>query len=134
MWQFFHPFSFRVVQALLEPVHDFVNNLGLSIPLGVSWGRIFIRNSQVTAVSSERFAIKLKAIFRDEGTKDPEPGDNIFPKKLVGIHIPDICQGLSFKPFCEIVRADQQISLVPCCFRKKANNIQAPLSEWPGAG
>ena len=91
MWQFFHPFSFRVVQALLEPVHDFVNSLGLSIPLGVSWGRIFIRNSQVTAVSSERFAIKLKAIVRDEGMKDLKPGDNIFPNKIFGIHIPDIC-------------------------------------------
>ena len=107
MWQFFHLFFFCVVQPLLEPVHyDFVNIIGLSIPLEVSWDRIPICNSQITAVSSERFAIKLKTIVRDEGMRDLESGDNVFPNKLFDVHISNICQGLSFNPFGEIVRAD----------------------------
>ena len=63
MRQFFHPFSLRIVHLLLESIHyDLVNNLGLSIPLEISWGRIYIRDSQVTTISVERFAVKLKAI------------------------------------------------------------------------
>ena len=125
-------------QAQTRPVdtpnYDFVNGLGLPIPLGVSWGRIFICNSQITTVSSERFAIKLKSIVQDEGARDPESGDNVFPDKLFGVHISDIRQGFHFNPFSEIVYVDQQISLVPYCLGERANNIQARLSKWLRAG
>ena len=107
MRQFFHPSSLRIIQPLLESIHyDLVNSLSLSIPLGISWDRISIRNSQVITVSLEGFAIKLKAIIRDEGTRDPEMCDNVFPSKFLGIHIPDICQGLSFNPLSKVVRID----------------------------
>ena len=135
MWQLFHQFFFRIIQPLLESVYyDFFNSLGLSISLGVSWGRIFVRNSQIIAVSLKRFVIKLKTIIRDEGMRDPEPGDNVFLDNLFGIHISDIRQKLNFNPFGEIVRADLQISFVLCCFGERGNNIQAPQSKWPGAG
>ena len=135
MRQFFHPSSFRIIQHFLESIHyDFVNSLNLTIPLGVSWGRVPIRNSQIIAISPEGFVIKLKSIVQDEGTRDPEPGDNVFSDKLFGISISDIHQGLGFNLFGQIVRADQQISFVPCCFREKADNIQAPLGKWPRAG
>ena len=92
MWQLFYPFSLLVIQPLLKSTHyDLVNNLGLSIPLGISWGRISIRNSQITTVSPKRFAIKLKAIVLDKGMRDPEPCDNVFPNKFLGIHAPDVC-------------------------------------------
>ena len=91
MWQFFHPPSLRVIQSLMESVYyDLVNSLDLSVSLGISWGRIFIRNSQLKAISPEGLTIKLKAIIRDEGVRDPEPGDNVFPEKLLGIHISDV--------------------------------------------
>ena len=132
MRQFFHPSSFRIIQSLLEPIHyNFVSSLGMTIPLGVSRGRIPIRNFQITIVSPKGFAIKLKSIVRDEGMRDPKPGDNIFPDKFLGIHLSDVRQGLDFNPFDEIVCADQQISLVTCCFRKRTNNIQAPLCKQP---
>ena len=85
--------------------YDFIDILGLSIPLGVSRGGISIRNPQVTTVSLEGFTIELKAIIRDEGTRDLEPSDNVFPNKFLGIYIPDICQGFSLNLFSEIVRA-----------------------------
>ena len=133
MWQFFHPSSFHIIQPLLESVHyDFVNSLDLSISLGIRWGRISIHNSQITAVSSKRFTIKLKTIVQDKGTRDLKLSDNVFPNKLLGVHIFDIRQGLSFNPLGKIARADQQISLVPYCFGERANNIQAPLSKWLG--
>ena len=107
MWQLFHPFSLCIVQPLLESIHyDLVNNLGLSIPLGISWGRVSVLDSQVTAVSSKRFAIELKVVVRDEGVRDSKLGDYVFPNKLLGVHVPDVCQGLDFNPFGEVVCAN----------------------------
>ena len=124
MWQLFHPFSLHIIQPLLDSIYyDLVNSLGLSIPLGISWCRIYICNFQIKATSFERFAIKLKAIVRDEGARDPEPGDNVFPDKFLGIHISDIHQGLNFNPFSKVVRTDQQIPLVPYSFGERANDI-----------
>ena len=123
-WQFFHPFSIRIIQSLLEPIHyNFVNSLGLTIPLGVSRGKILIRNSQITVVSPESFTIKLKSIVQDEGTRDLESCDSVFPNKFLGIHVPDICQGLSFNPLCEVVCTDQQVSFIPHCLGERANDI-----------
>ena len=67
--------------------------------------------------------MKLKAIVQDEDTKDLELCDNDFPNKFLGIYIPDICQGLSFNPLHEVVYANQQISLIPCCLEERANNV-----------
>ena len=107
MGQLFNQFSFCIIQPFLESVnYDLVNSLGLSISLGICWGGIPIRYSQVTTVSLEGFAIKLKAIVRDEGTRDFESSDNVFPDKFLGIYIPDIYQGFDFDPFSEVVRAN----------------------------
>ena len=101
------PTSLHIIQPLLETInYDLVNSLDLSIPLGIRWGRISIHNSQITAVSPERFTIKLKPIVRDEGTRDPEPGDNVFLDKLLGVHISDIRQGLGFNPLNKVVCAN----------------------------
>ena len=108
VWQFFHPFSLRIIQPLFQPVdYNFVNSFSLSITLGVSRSGIPVCNSQVTTVSPEGLAIKLKADVRDEGVGDPKSSNDVLPDKLLGIHIPDIGQGLGFDPFGEIVCANQ---------------------------
>ena len=66
--------------------------------------------------------------------RDSKPGDNASLDELLGIHVSDICQRFGFDPFSEIISADEQISLVPCCFRKWPYDIQAPLSKRPRAG
>ena len=107
MWQLFCLFSLRIIQPLLESIHyDLVNNLDLSIPLRISWYRISFCNSQITAVSFERFAIKLKAIIRDKGARDPKLSNNVFPNKFLGVHVSDIRQGLNFNLFSKVVCAD----------------------------
>ena len=107
MRQLFHPFSLRIIQPLLKSIHyDFIDNLNLSIPLGVSRSGIYIRNSQFTTISPEGLAIKLQAIIRDEGTKDPKRGDYVFPNKFLGIYIPDICQGFNLYPLSEVIHAN----------------------------
>ena len=68
---------------------------------------ILVCNSQVTAVSPEGLTIKLKAVIRDEGMRDPKLSNDVLLDKLLSIHIPDVGQGLSFDPFDEIVYADQ---------------------------
>ena len=62
----------------------------------------------------------------------PEPGDNIFLDKFLGFHISNVRQGFSFDPFGEIICANQQISLVTCCFGKRAINIQAHCTNGQG--
>ena len=63
MRQFFHPFSFRIVQPLFQSIdYNLINSFGLSISLRVGRGGIPIYNSQATTISSESFAIKLKVI------------------------------------------------------------------------
>ena len=124
MGQIFYPSSFHVIQPFLESVHYYlVNSLGLSIYLRISWSEIPICDSKITTVSLKRFPIKLKAIVWDEGMKDPEPCDNIFRNKFLGIHVLNICQRFSFNLLGEVVCANQQISLVSYCFRERANNI-----------
>ena len=73
--------------------------------------------------------MKLKVIFRDKGMGDSKPSDNIFLDKSHGICIPDIYQWFSFNPLGEIIRADQQLSLIPYCLREMPYNIQGPLSK-----
>ena len=124
MWQLFYPSSLRVVQPFFESAHyDLVNSLGLSISLRISWNGIPICDTKITTVSPKGFAVELKAIVRDEGTKDLEPCDDVFLDKSLGIYVSDICQRFSLYPIGKVVSADQQISLVSCCYREKANDI-----------
>jgi len=105
--QLFHPFSLHIIQPFLESIYyGLVNGFELSISLGISWGGISICNFKITAASPKGFTIKLKAIIRDEGTRDPEPSDNVFPKKFLGIYIPYIRQGFSLNLFSEVVYVD----------------------------
>ena len=66
-----------------------------------------IPRSQQYLLKPEGLAIKLKAVIRDEGMRDPKSSNNVLPDKLLGVHIPDIGQGLGFDPFGEIVRVNQ---------------------------
>ena len=107
MGQLFYPYSLRIIQPFLEFVHyDLVNSLSLSIFLRISWSGIPVCDSKITIVSSEGFAVELKAIIRDEGTRDPEPCDNVFPNKFLGVQVSDIRQGLNFNLFSKVVCAD----------------------------
>ena len=131
MWQLFHPFSLCVVQPLFKSTHyDLIDSFNLPIPLG----GISICYTQVIAIPPEGFVIELKTVVRDEGTRDSKLSNNIFPNKSLGIHIPNICQWFNFNPFGEVIRANQQIPLIPCCLREMTYNVQAPLSERPRTG
>ena len=91
MWQFFYPSSLRIIQPLFHPIdYDLINNLNLSISLGVGWSGIPVCNSQVTTVSPKGFAIKLKAIILDEGIRDSKSSKDVLLDKLLSIHIPDV--------------------------------------------
>ena len=107
MWQFFHQSSFHIIQPFLEFVHyDLVNSLSLSIFLRISWSGIPVCDIEITTVSPEGFVVELKVIVRDSGTRDPEPCENIFPNKFLGIYVPNICQRFSFNQFGEVVCVD----------------------------
>ena len=107
MWQLFHPSSFRIIQSLFQPIdYDLINSLGLSIPLGVGRSGISVCNSEVTTVSPEGFAIKLKAVIRDEGMRDSKSSNDVLPDEFLCIHVLDVGQGLGFDPFGEIVCAN----------------------------
>ena len=66
----------------------------------------------IRTVLPEGFTIKLKAIIRDEGIRNPEPSNDILPDKFFDIYISDISQRFSFDPLGKIICADQQILFV----------------------
>ena len=135
MWQLFYQFSLYVIQPLFKPTHyDLSDSFSLSIPWWICRSRISIRYAQVITIPSESLAIKLKSVTRNEGTRNSKSSDNIFPNKSLAIHVSDIRQWFSFNPLGEVIRADQQISFIPCCLRERTYNIQAPLSKRPRAG
>ena len=107
VWQFFHPFSLRIIQPLLKPIHyDFINSFGLLFSLWIGWSGISIFYPQIGTVFPEGSAIELKAIIRDEGMRNPESSNNTLLEELFDIHIPDISQRFSFDPLGEIICAD----------------------------
>ena len=124
MWQLFHSFSLYIIQPLLESFYyHLIDNLNLSIPLWINWGGIPIRSAKITTIPLEGLAVKLKAIVRDEGMRDPKSGDNIFLNKSLGIHVPDICQWFSFNPLDKVICGDQQPSLILCYLKELPYNI-----------
>ena len=126
------PSSLHIIQSLFQPIdYDLINSLGLPISLGVGRSGISVRNSQVATISPKRLTIKLKAIVRDEGMRDSKSSNDVLLDEFLCIHVPDVGQGFGFDPFGEIVCADQQVSFISYCFRERAYNIQAPLSERP---
>ena len=60
--------------------------------------------------------------------------NNVLPNEFLGIHVPDVGQRFSLYPFGEIIGADYYVSLIPCCFRERTDNIKTPLSKRPEGG
>jgi len=58
--------------------------------------------------------------------RDPKLSDNILPNEFLSIYISDICQRLNLDSLCEVISADQQEPLVPCCFGERA---PAPIEQ-----
>ena len=67
--------------------------------------------------------VLLEPVVRDKGSRDPESCNNVSPEKSFSVYISDVSQWLDFDPLGEVIRADQQISLVSCCLGEEAYNI-----------
>ena len=107
MWLFLHLSSLCIVQPLFKSVHyNLVDSFSLPISLLIGWSGISILYPKIITVLPESFAIKLKAIVRDESMGNPESSNDILPEKPLDIHISDISQRFSFDPFGEIVCVD----------------------------
>ena len=108
MWQFLHPFFLCIIQPLFKFIHyDLVDSFSLPISLWVGWSGISILYPHVRVVFPGDSVIKLKAIIRDEGMRNPESSNNTLPDKPFDIYILDISQRFSFDPLGEIIYADQ---------------------------
>ena len=95
---------------------------------------ISVCDPKVTAEFLEVFTIKLETIVRDEGVRGSKACNDVFPNEFLGIHIPDVGQRFSLHPLGEIISSDYYVSLIPCCFGERTDNIKTPLSKRPGAG
>ena len=96
------------MQPLFKSIHyDLVDSFSLPISLWIGWSGISILYPQIKTVLPESFAIKLKAIIRDEGMRDLESSNDILPDKPFDIHISDISQRFGFDPLGEIICVDQ---------------------------
>ena len=135
MWELFHPSPLCIDQPPFQAVHyDFVHSLGLPISLGVGRSGISVCDSKLAAEFPEVFTIKLKTVVQDEGVRSSKARNDVFPNEFLGIHVPDVGQRFSLYPFDEIIGANYYVSLIPCCFRERTDNIKTPLSKRPRAG
>ena len=74
--------------------------------LWIGRGGIPVLYLQIKTVLPEGFAIKLKAIIRDEDMGNPESSYNILPDESLDIYISDIGQRFSLNPLGKIICAD----------------------------
>ena len=72
---------------------DFIYSFSMSIPLGISRGRVSINNLQLTTVFFEHFTIELKTIVRDEHVRNSKPSNDVLPDESFDIHIFDVGWG-----------------------------------------
>ena len=91
--------------------------------------KISVLYPQIRTILPEGFAIKLKAIIRDEGMGNPESSYDILPDESSDIYISDISQRFSLDPLGKIICADQQVLFVSKCFRERTYNVLALLSK-----
>ena len=135
MWELFHPSPLYLIQPLFQPTHyDFVHGLSLSISLRVGRSGILVNDPKLAAILPKVLTIKLETVVRDECVWSSEACNNVFQNEFLGVHVPDVGQRLSLHPLGEIISSDYYVSLIPCCFRERTDNIKTLLSEWPGAG
>ena len=66
--------------------------------------------------------------------RNSKPSDNILSNKFFGVHVLDIFQWFNFDPLGKVIRANQQIPLIPYCLKERAYNIQPPLRKRLRAG
>ena len=95
---------------------------------------VSVSDPKLTAILLEVLAIKLETVVRDECVWSSEVGNNVFPDEFLGIHVPNVGQRFSLHPFGEVIGSNYYVSLVPCSFGERTDNIKTPLSERPGAG
>ena len=134
MRELFHPSPLCIIQSLFQPTHyDFVHGLGLPISLGVGRSGISVCDSEFATIFPEVLTIKLKIVVRDKSMRSSEARNNVFPNEFLSIHVPNVGQRFSFYPFGEIIGADYNVPLIPCCFKERIDNIKTPLSKRPGA-
>ena len=91
MWYLIHQFSLCLIQPLFKFIYyDLVDSFDLPISLWIGWSGISILYTQVKTVFLKGFAIKLKAIIRDESIGNPKSSNNTLLDKPFDINIPDI--------------------------------------------
>ena len=135
MWELFHPSPLCLIQPLFQSIHyDLVHGLGLSISLGVGGSGVSVSDPKLAAILPEVLAIKLETVVRDECVWSSEAGNNVLPDEFLGIHVPNVGQRFSLHPFSEVISSNDYVSLVPCSFGERTDDIKTPLSERPGAG
>ena len=87
------------------------------------------------AILMKLIAIKLAAVAHNKGMRYPKPRGNILVHEGLHISLSDGGQSFSLSPFHEVIHGDYYISALPLGWRREgAEEIEAPLSEGPGAG
>ena len=96
-----HPTSFESIH------YNLVDSFNSSISLRIGRSKIPVLYPQIKTVLPKGFAIKLKAIIRDEGIGNPESSYDILPDESFDIYVSDISQRFNLDPFGKIICANQ---------------------------
>ena len=135
MWELFYPSPLCLIQSFLQSVHyELVHGLDLPISLGVGGSGVSVNDPKLAAILPKVLTVKLETVVRNECVWNSEAGNNVLPDEFLGIYVPNVGQRFSFHPFGEVIGSNYYVSLVPCSFGERTDNIKTPLSERPRAG
>ncbi len=74
----------------------------------------------------------MRTVVRDDGVRDAEPGDDVFPDELFDLGGCDVDEGLGFNPFGEVVRGGDEMLESAGCGWEYSDDIEPPLCKGSG--
>ena len=80
----------------------------------MSWGRVVVLDSELSAEIPKLRIVELFPIVRQEGSRDPKSTYYKAPDEVAYLLLCDRCQGLGFDPFGKIVHGhNDKFALAP---------------------
>ena len=111
----------------------FVGRLRLAIGLSVSHSNESSLVAQTAEIVCESTGVELPAVIKDDGPRDAEASDDVFPNEPSHFSSGYRSYGLSLYPFGEVVHRHKKILTLPRSLGERAEDIHSPCGKQQGA-
>ena len=106
--QLFDPEAFSFVQSGLQPMQNgLVGHFDFSVGLRMADRGQPVRDMESRTKLSKIMVVELSPIVGDNGMRQSEPEDDGLLNEVLHLALGNLCQGLGFHPFGEVVDCDK---------------------------